>query len=129
MGSVAFIIFASRQHVNLVYKDYYEKGVDYSEQMKVDARSKQFSSLINISSTNDFLLVNIEESLAANIDSGNMHLYRPSDSKKDIKIPVEAGLKNMQFRKQDLIHGRYILKFTWYSEGLRYEVDHPLNVQ
>ena len=28
---VAFIIFAVRQGVNLVHDDYYEKGVDYSE--------------------------------------------------------------------------------------------------
>jgi hypothetical protein len=129
MGSVGFIIFASRQYVNLVHKDYYEKGVDYSEQMKVDERSQPFIRSINISSTNEILLVTIEESLASKIDSGIMHLYRPSDSKKDIKVRIDARTQNMQFRKEDLIHGRYILKFSWYSKGVRFEVDHPVNVR
>ena len=97
--------------------------------MKVDARSKQFSRSIDISSTNEYLLVKTEASLAAKIDSGTMHLYRPSDSTKDIIVPVEAGQKNMEFRKQELLNGRYILKFTWYMEGIRYEVDRPVNVR
>jgi hypothetical protein len=128
-GAIAFIIFASKQHVNLVHKDYYEKGVDYSEQMKIDARSKQYSRLIDINSSNDYLLVEIDELLASKIDSGSIHLYRPSDSKKDVRIQVEAKTRNVQFQKQDLINGRYILKFYWYSDGLKYEVDRPVNVQ
>jgi hypothetical protein len=129
IACAVFIIFASRQHVNLVYKDYYEKGVDYSEQMRVNGRSKLYSRSINISSTNEYLLVNIEETLAAKIDSGNVLMYRPSDSAKDIQVRVEAGQKNIQFRKHDLLNGRYILKFTWFMEGIKYEVDRPVNVQ
>ena len=42
LASAAFIIFAVRQDVNLVHKDYYEKGVDYTEQMNVNSRSTEF---------------------------------------------------------------------------------------
>lgn len=128
-GSAVFIIFASRQQVNLVHKDYYEKGVDYSEQMKVDARSKPFCQSIGINSTNKAMVIEIEQSLASTIDSGTMYMYRPSDKTKDIKVPVIAGLKNIQFQKEDLISGRYILKFTWYTKGVKYEVDRPVNVR
>ena len=124
-----FIYFAMSQQVNLVHKDYYEKGVDYSEQMKVNERSISFSKQIEITPNYEGILIEIEESLAATIDSGTMLMFRPSDKTKDVKAPVLGGLRNMQFRKQDLISGRYILKFTWYSNGLRYEVDRPVNVQ
>lgn len=124
-----FIIFATRQQVNLVHKDYYEKGVNYSEQMKVNERSKPFANMLTVSSSNKGLNVEIEKSLAAALDSGTMLMFRPSDKSKDIKVPVNNGSSNVHFGKQDLINGRYILKFTWYRKGIKYEVDRPVNVQ
>lgn len=124
-----FIIFATRQQVNLVHKDYYEKGVDYSEQMKVDERSKPFAQSLTLINGNDFFKVLIDSALMAKLDSGSMYMYRPSNSKNDITLPVNSGNNLVQFEKSKLINGRYILKFTWYSEGLRYQVNRPLNIQ
>ena len=128
-GAAVFIVFAARQQVNLVHEDYYEEGVDYSEQMKVDARSKAYAHSIKISNTNDALVIDFDESLSSKVDSGEMYLYRPSDKTKDIKIPVYAKTANMNFQKDDLLNGRYILKFTWYSQGIKYQIDRPINVQ
>lgn len=124
-----FIYFAMSQQVNLVHKDYYEKGVDYSEQMKVNERSKQYARSIKVANSNDVLLVEIEESLAQKIESGTMLMYRPSDKTKDIQISVDKGESKVQIPKSDLISGRYILKFTWMMDGIKHEVDQPVNVQ
>lgn len=128
-GSAAFIIFASRQTVNLVHKDYYEKGVDYSEEIRVKARSKEFIEALNIQSGNESLQITIDPSVAAKIDSGSMYLYRPSDSKRDITFTMEPRTSQVAFRKSDLSNGRYILKFTWYSNGTKYQIQQPVNVQ
>lgn len=129
----AFIIFAMSQDVNLVYKDYYEKGVDYTEQMKVDSRSKPFSHLFETKSTEQFFIVDIDESLVTKMDSGTIYMYRPSDKTKDISSSFKTREKTVsqqfQFDKRALINGRYILKFTWYSEGLKYEIDKPVDIQ
>ena len=124
-----FIIFATRQQVNLVHKDYYEKGVDYSEQMKVDERSKSFAQSLSLINENDFFKVLIDSTLVEKLDSGSMYMYRPSNSDNDITIEVNNGDNLVQFEKSKLINGRYILKFTWYSEGLRYQVNRPVNIQ
>lgn len=129
LGATAFIIFAFNQDVNLVYKNYYEKGVDYSEQMKVEARSVEFENAFDITNQNDLLIVNIDKSLSLKIDSGKVLLFRPSDSKRDISLPVKSKATKVVFSKEDLIFGRYILKFFWYSGGLKYEVDKPVNIQ
>ncbi|WP_167617687.1 FixH family protein [Maribellus sediminis] len=128
-ASAVFIVFASKQQVNLVHKDYYEKGVDYSEQMRVIERSKPFNHSITINTDNDFLNVAIASELAAKIDSGSMYLYRPSDKEQDITASVSAHSSSVQFNKADLINGRYILKFSWYTDGTKYEVSRPVNVQ
>lgn len=128
-GSAAFIIFASRQQVNLVHKDYYEKGVDYSEQMHVNERSKPFLNALKVNSTNEMFILSIEENLAEKIDSGNVLMFRPSDKTKDISAKLTAKATRMEFDKQSLINGRYILKVTWYTDGTRYQIDRPVNVQ
>lgn len=128
-GSAVFIIFASRQTVNLVHKDYYEKGVDYSEEIKVKERSKEFLDALDIQTTNESLLVNIAPEVAAKIDSGSMYLYRPSDSKEDITLTLEEPTSQVSFQKSELKNGRYILKFTWYNEGVKYQIQRPVNVQ
>jgi hypothetical protein len=129
VGAVGFVIFTLQFDVNLVHKDYYEKGVDYSEQMRMDTRSATFKNAIQVIPDDKFLVMAIEESLSSKIDSGNVLLFRPSDSKRDISIPVEKNSSNISVSKSDLIHGRYILKFSWYSEGIKYEIDRPINIQ
>lgn len=132
-GATVFIIFASRQQVNLVHKDYYEEGVDYSEQMRIDARSRPFHRAFKTKCTSDFFMIDIEQTLAAKMDSGKIHLYRPSDFKKDISssfVKNDSAISSrFSLDKSELINGRYILKFTWYAEGLKYEVDQPVNIQ
>jgi len=129
LGCAIFIIFAIRQDVNLVHKNYYEKGVDYTEQMDVNARSVEFKNAISTGLQNDIFFIDINESLAAQIDSGNVLLFRPSNSKDDISIPLDKLAKTVTVPKRELLNGRYILKLTWYSEGVRYEVDKPVNIQ
>ena len=55
-------------------------------------------------------------------------LYRPSSSSLDIHMPFNVEESTLIISKSDLISGRYILKFSWYSEGLKYEVDKAIVV-
>lgn len=125
----AFIIFAMRQDVNLVHKDYYEKGVDYTDKMNVDARSAQFENKIQVAAQDEILLIGFEESLVANIDSGKVLLYRPSSSKQDVYSPMIFSENVIKIPKENLISGRYIIKLSWFSNGLKYEIDRPVNIQ
>ena len=129
LAAAAFMVFAFKQDVNLVYKDYYNKGVDYTEQMDVIARSKNYYSALETRLENDFLVLDIEESLALKIDSGSVLMYRPSDSKQDLILPLDLWENRVIIPKDQLISGRYILKLFWYSEGLKYEVDKQVNIQ
>jgi hypothetical protein len=129
LACAAFIIFAMRQDVNLVHKDYYEKGVDHTDKMNMDARSNQFEDKIKIDYTNEYLLVGFDEALVAKIDSGEVLMYRPSSSKQDVYFPMAFSENTLRIPKENLVSGRYILKLSWYSEGLKYEIDRPVNIQ
>ena len=126
---VAFIIFTVRQGVNLVHDDYYEKGVDYSEELKVKQRSMEYHHAFEIIYLNKYLVLAIDENLSAQIDSGTILMFRPSDKKQDIEMPLEANAEKITFSKANLISGRYILKIQWYSNGEKFEHERPVNVQ
>jgi hypothetical protein len=117
------------QDVNLVHKDYYEKGVDYTDKMNTDARSTQFSDKIQIDYNDEYLLIDFEDSMIANIDSGKVLLYRPSNSNQDVLFPMTFSESVIKIPKENLITGRYILKLSWYSEGIKYEIDKPVDIQ
>jgi len=127
-AAAAFIIFAINQDVNLVHKDYYEKGVDYSEQMKTTSRSEVFQDKIQVISAASGLLVTVDSTLATTIDSGKVILYRPSGKEFDLELPLpKTGIAEIP--AQDLINGRYILKLHWYTSGVKYEIEKTVNIQ
>ena len=123
VGVVSFVIFTLQFDANLVHKDYYEKGVDYSEQMKVNQRSAAYNSAVKIEYKADEVLFEIEDSLACKIDSGRIHIYRPSDRNLDLIFALKNDSSNMSVPRNKLIKGRYIFKFNWFSNGLKYQVD------
>lgn len=129
LACAGFIYFAFQQNVNLVHQDYYEKGVDYSEQMNVNARSKPYYEAVQTQLENDYFQIDFAPELAAKIDSGNVLLFRPSNSNQDISLPLTLAGNNMKISKENLISGRYILKLFWYSDGIKYQIDKPVNIQ
>jgi nitrogen fixation protein FixH len=128
MAAGVFITFAMRQEVNLVHKDYYERGVDYGEQMKAEARSAAFRDSIQTYFESQFLVVDLSRLESVKIDSGSVLLYRPSSRSLDLKMTLDAAAEIIRIPGEELIRGRYILKLNWYSEGLNYEVDKAVNV-
>jgi len=128
LAAAFFIGFAMRQDVNLVHEDYYEQGVKYTEQMNVDARSKSFADSVKTRFEGEYLVVDLHRSPQMKIDSGYVLLYRPSSSSLDLNIPFDVVNNTLNIHGSELYKGRYILKLSWYSEGLRYEVDKAINV-
>jgi len=128
-AATMFIVFAMRQDLNLVHEDYYEKGVDYSSQMEVDSRSASFEDSIQTHMDEKLLYIDIESSITSGIDSGNLLLFRPSSSSLDISYPFEQIESPLMVPKTELFPGRYILKISWYTKGLKYELDKTIIIE
>ena len=124
-----FIAFAMRQKVELVHEDYYERGVDHSTQMEVEERSAPYQEAILAVQLEGTLQISMTDSLAVSCDSARIQLYRPSDNQLDMNISYDPGRGALVISREDLVPGRYIMKLSWYSGGLKYEVDRTLNIQ
>ena len=127
-AAAVFIIFAMNQDVSLVHDDYYKRGVDHTHQMEIDARSVKYQEIVQTQLVEDALVIGFSEILEIEIDSADLILYRPSDSKLDITHKLDASKQSWAISRNDLSPGRYILDLTWYSKGLQYEVKKPIIV-
>ena len=128
LASAGIIIFSLTQEVNLVHKDYYEKGVDHTEQMRIAERSAPFENALQVGYSDEMVRITFEASVSARIDSGTVLLYRPSSSRDDLSFSLESRSQGIEIPKNGLLKGRYILKFTWYAGGLKYSLDKPINI-
>jgi hypothetical protein len=129
LACVVFIVFAMRQDVNLVHEDYYEQGVDYTNKMNVDARSIEFKDSVQTLIDDESLIIVFETALASRIDSVDVLLFRPSSSNLDVKLSIGRFENALLIPKTNLVQGRYILKLSWYSRGLEYEIDKTVFIE
>lgn len=124
-----FIVFALRQNTDLVSEDYYKKGADYSDQIRLNTRSVPFTDSIAIVEKGDSLRFTISESIRTHSDSLQVFFFRPSD--KDEDFEVSFSLKNpiIGIDQKILIPGRYKLRFYWRMEEEAYEITKSLFVK
>ena len=126
---VAFVIFAHNQDVNLVHDNYYEKGVDHSQQMEKEARSASIASQINVSDTGTAIKISFPEGFSSSFTQGKVVFFRPSDHLKDLTHPLTIQENTFTCSKDKLVSGRYIVKISWQKDNLDYEVDKTLIVK
>jgi hypothetical protein len=128
LAAAFFITFAMRQNVSLVHEDYYERGVDHTTQMELEERSAPYRKAVRASQQNGSLQISLTDSVAIQVDSARIQLYRPSDQKMDLNYPFDPKRGALVIPAERLVAGRYILTMTWYSGGLTYEVGQPVNI-
>ena len=124
-----FIAFAMRQSVELVHEDYYERGVEHTSQMEVEKRSAPYRDAIKAVQLEGVLQISMTDSVAIRCDSARIELYRPSDNQLDMNMSYEPGRGALVISREELAPGRYILKISWYSGGLKYEANRTLNIE
>ena len=125
---ISFVIFAYNQDVNMVHRDYYEKGVDYDRQIEKEKRSGEVAGQIKLTDTGDSITITFPLLYALSMDTGNVLFFRPSDHNKDYSYPLVFRDSTYVIQKVNLIPGRYIVKLTWFSGGLAFEADKEFNV-
>jgi hypothetical protein len=109
-----FVYFSSTQLVNLVEEDYYPKELAYDEQIEKMRNYSKSGYKIHIGKKPNSINIRYEGITVSDGIKGIVHLYRPSDYRKDIKIPVIVNDTGYQFiPRKDLLPGKYIIKIDW----------------
>ncbi|RNI21800.1 FixH family protein [Rufibacter latericius] len=96
-GYIGFMVYGAMQsEVNLVSKDYYAEELAYSQRMKQVAQTQELKQPINVMAVPaaEQLVIQFPADLAK--AKGTVHLFRPSDDKLDVVLPLDLNPEGLQ---------------------------------
>jgi hypothetical protein len=122
MGAcIYFLVWSGRQEWSLVEKDYYPKELRHEEQLVKERNVNALSAPVHMSLTATSLDLRYPPEFRGQKPAGSILIYRPSDERLDITIPVAPDTSMAQSIPLDrLKKGRYVVKMDWTAAGKGY---------
>jgi nitrogen fixation protein FixH len=119
---IGFVIFASRQKMDLVREDYYDQEIRFQKQIDRAQRSAPVLADANIDydRAGDLVTVRLPAVKQNNVD-GSVSFYRPSDASLDTSVELgldPAGRQNVSVRA--LVGGLWKVRVQWKMSGQEY---------
>lgn len=112
MGIIlSIVLYMMNQDVDLVTDKYYDKEIKYQQQIDTEKRTNALGENIKVNILNNTLIVTFPDSSSI---GGELYFYRPSDFKKDFKIPIKIDHKREQAINIGKVEkGYWRLKIAW----------------
>ena len=119
--NVVVIIFAYGEKVDLVTPNYYEKELKYQEEIEAQQKTLDLTEKINVEYQSEVLIIQLPKKFSVKELEGNILLYRPSDSSKDVKIALQPDSTGTQLvPTAGLSKGFWKVKINWLFENGSY---------
>ncbi|MCX6283541.1 MAG: FixH family protein [Bacteroidetes bacterium] len=130
MACAAFFIFANMQDNTLVESDYYAKGLRYEEVLQKMRNTSGLHESPWVQYKKNCLRIRYPSDLKGVSVQGTVYLYRPSNKKLDIIIPISYDTAMLQLiRSSDLHTGKYMVKLDWTMKGKSYYFEKEIFVE
>ena len=125
IGVVGFIIFATRQRMDLVRPDYYEEEMRFQGQLDRLNRTHSIDAGVAVDYNNrqQHILITLPREQADHRPTGRIQLYRPSNASLDRTVPLAvdaAGVQQVDASK--LQAGLWKVRVQWTVNGEDYFV-------
>jgi len=118
-----FIWFAFSKDVNLVNDEYYQKGVNHTEQMKIEKYSEIYRNQIYFENAADSISIFFPDIFLENSDTCKIVFFRPSDRYLDKLYNLVPQTNKLKISKSGLILGRYLVQFSWISKNKNFYLE------
>jgi hypothetical protein len=111
---VAFLFFSLGQKYELVEDDYYDKSVDYQNQIDKIDRATRLDSNFRTELTGRIYKLSFPSDFESNSLSGEITFFRPSDATKDKKVKIPPMVGNSHSVNLSVLDaGLWIAKIDW----------------
>lgn len=128
-GAVTFVIFCSRNKVDLVAADYYEQEVRYQDQIDRANRatSLQAPATVDYNAATRLITVALPADHLQQSLKGWIQLYRPSAAHLDQKLDLVLDANGkQQIDGKVLSDGLWHVRVTWNLNGADYYFDQKI---
>jgi len=129
-GMLTLFYIATRQDYFLVEKDYYQKGINYQEQIDRINNVNALREKPTVTVSNSELLVTLPNWFANKTIKGEIQLYSPVDEAFDKTQPLNLSDQLMQSVSLNNIKpGRYTVKLDWTANQTAYYWEQKITIE
>ena len=112
---------------DLVTEEYYKQELAYQDQIDAQQNSARLAKNIQVEVTAEGIQIKFP-SEKKDI-KGEVSLYRPSNKKLDIEIPISLENQQMLIPAEKLVEGKYKLSINWKSNETTYLYKKDLQIK
>lgn len=113
--------FAFNQDLNMVRDDYYEEELEFQAKIEKIKRTNDLTENLIVKQENNRIIFKFPSIFSSQSISGNIVLYRPSDSNLDVSFPISLDTSSLQyFPTESLLSGLWKIKIDWKSDATTY---------
>jgi len=128
--SVTMTVIFMNQDVNLVTDKYYENSLKFQDEIDKQSRTNALNEEVKIIFKGQELNILFPEDYTKKSIDGEIYFYRPSNPKKDFKLPLLLSEKGSQvIPTQRLEKGFWRLKLNWSMDGNGYYNEKAIKVE
>ncbi len=127
VGFLAFLLgtllYLSGQRFDLVTDNYYEKGLQYEEQIQRMLRTRSLGDVVTLQHDPGAraLTVQFNHDLPYQAVQGKIVFYRPSNADLDFTVPLQLDSAGVQVLDTSrLAPGMWTIKLEWEVNGVSY---------
>ncbi len=129
-GMLTLVYLATRQDYFLVEKDYYQKGINFQEQIDRINNVNSLREKPTVTVSSNELLVTLPNWFANKIIEGEIQLYSPVDEAFDKTQPLNIREQLMQrVSLTDIKPGRYTVKLDWTANQTAYYWEQQITIE
>jgi hypothetical protein len=125
-GIMYLVMQASKHDVDLVTQDYYGEELRYQEKIDQRSRAEALSGPVRFTLADNVIDIRFPEEFAGKEITGEVLLYYPADSKRDVRSPIRTSSNAMTLQIPDTRSGMHILQVKWTSEQQTYYFEENL---
>lgn len=112
---------------DLVTEEYYQQELAYQGELDAQQNSAGLTKNIQVELSAEGIQI-VFPSEKKNIE-GEVNLYRPSNKKLDIEVPISLENQQMFIPSEKLVEGKYKLSINWKSNGTSYLYKKDLQIR
>ncbi|MGB1284615.1 MAG: FixH family protein, partial [Polaribacter sp.] len=124
---MAFILFFvikmstnSKYDHDLVATDYYKNELAFQKEIDKEQNLQLLNKPVKVDITEKGIFVIFPNELPSDKIEGKMFLYRPSNEKLDLEIPLVVSSNILFLPKKDLVGGRWNIAIDFTCNGIAY---------
>lgn len=137
---IVFVVFAAgiltlvtksmRTRIDMVTPDYYGEELKYQQVIDGKENVAGLSAAVSVAQPEEGIMLTFPRELLGKKITGQLTFYRPSDSGKDIHLPVQPDMAGHQLiNRQLFIKGQYRMKVQWTMNDRPFYQELPINIQ